>query len=158
MQLVGLEYERSKDKSPFDISGGQKRRVAIAGVIAMKPEILILDEPTAGLDPKGRDDILRNIKEIHEKEKNTIILVSHSMEDVAKLADRLLVMNRGKVEFFDTPKEVFKHEERLKQIGLDVPKVLDLAKKLREQGFDISDDILTIDDIKLEILKNLKEK
>ena len=158
MQLVGLEYERSKDKSPFDISGGQKRRVAIAGVIAMKPEILILDEPTAGLDPKGRDDILRNIKEIHEKEKNTIILVSHSMEDVAKLADRLLVMNRGKVEFFDTPKEVFKHEERLKQIGLDVPKVLDLSKKLREQGFDISDDILTIDDIKLEILKNLKEK
>ena len=158
MQLVGLEYERSKDKAPFDISGGQKRRVAIAGVIAMKPEILILDEPTAGLDPKGRDDILRNIKEIHEKEKNTIILVSHSMEDVAKLADRLLVMNRGKVEFFDTPKEVFKHEERLKQIGLDVPKVLDLAKKLREQGFDISDDILTIDDIKLEILKNLKEK
>ncbi|EHL19058.1 cobalt import ATP-binding protein CbiO 2 [Peptoanaerobacter stomatis] len=130
MQLVGLEYERSKDKSPFDISGGQKRRVAIAGVIAMKPEILILDEPTAGLDPKGRDDILRNIKEIHEKEKNTIILVSHSMEDVAKLADRLLVMNRGKVEFFDTPKEVFKHEERLKQIGLDVPKVLDLAKKI----------------------------
>ena len=112
MELTGLSYQKSKDKSPFEISGGQKRRVAIAGVIAMKPNILILDEPTAGLDPKGRDDILDNIKQIHEKEKNTIILVSHSMEDVAKLADRLIVMNKGSIEFFDTPKNVFKNEER----------------------------------------------
>lgn len=156
MSLVGLNYEKSKDKSPFDLSGGQKRRIAIAGVLAMKPEILILDEPTAGLDPKGRDDILSNIKEIHEKEKNTIILVSHSMDDVAKLADRLLVMNHGKVEFFDTPTEVFKNEARLKEIGLDVPQVLQLANQLREKGFEISSDILTIDDIKNEIVKNLK--
>ena len=156
MSLVGLDYEKSKDKSPFDLSGGQKRRIAIAGVLAMKPEILILDEPTAGLDPKGRDDILSNIKEIHEREKNTIILVSHSMDDVAKLADRLLVMNHGKVEFFDTPTEVFKNEARLKEIGLDVPQVLQLANQLREKGFEISEDILTIDDIKNEIVKNLK--
>ena len=156
MSLVGLDYEKSKDKSPFDLSGGQKRRIAIAGVLAMKPEILILDEPTAGLDPKGRDDILSNIKEIHEKEKNTIILVSHSMDDVAKLADRLLVMNHGKVEFFDTPTEVFKNEARLKEIGLDVPQVLQLANQLREKGFEISSEILTIDDIKNEIVKNLK--
>lgn len=156
MSLVGLDYEKSKDKSPFDLSGGQKRRIAIAGVLAMKPEILILDEPTAGLDPKGRDDILSNIKEIHEKEKNTIILVSHSMDDVAKLADRLLVMNHGKVEFFDTPTEVFKNEARLKEIGLDVPQVLQLVNQLREKGFEISSDILTIDDIKNEIVKNLK--
>ena len=156
MSLVGLDYEKSKDKSPFDLSGGQKRRIAIAGVLAMKPEILILDEPTAGLDPKGRDDILSNIKEIHEKEKNTIILVSHSMDDVAKLADRLLVMNHGKVEFFDTPIEVFKNETRLKEIGLDVPQVLQLANQLREKGFEISSEILTIDDIKNEIVKNLK--
>lgn len=156
MSLVGLDYEKSKDKSPFDLSGGQKRRIAIAGVLAMKPEILILDEPTAGLDPKGRDDILSNIKEIHEREKNTIILVSHSMDDVAKLADRLLVMNHGKVEFFDTPTEVFKNETRLKEIGLDVPQVLQLANQLREKGFEISSEILTIDDIKNEIVKNLK--
>lgn len=157
MQLTGLDYERSKDKSPFELSGGQKRRVAIAGVIAMKPEILILDEPTAGLDPKGRDDILSNIKEIHKKEQNTIILVSHSMEDVAKLADRLIVMKDGMVEFFDTPYEVFKNEERLKEIGLDIPQVLELAKCLRERGFEISDKILTIDDIEKEILKNLPQ-
>ncbi len=156
MSLVGLDYEKSKDKSPFDLSGGQKRRIAIAGVLAMKPEILILDEPTAGLDPKGRDDILSNIKEIHEREKNTIILVSHSMDDVAKLADRLIVMNHGKVEFFDTPIEVFKNEARLKEIGLDVPQVLQLANQLREKGFEISSEILTIDDIKNEIVKNLK--
>ena len=153
MELVGLDYDRSKDKSPFDLSGGQKRRVAIAGVLAMKPDILILDEPTAGLDPKGRDDILNN-----EKEKNTIILVSHSMEDVAKLADRLLVMNGGKVEFFDKPANVFKNEIRLKEIGLDVPQVLELGRKLREKGFDISDDILTIDDIKNEIVRILGRK
>lgn len=156
MELTGLSYQKSKDKSPFEISGGQKRRVAIAGVIAMKPNILILDEPTAGLDPKGRDDILDNIKKIHEKEKNTIILVSHSMEDVAKLADRLIVMNKGSIEFFDTPKNVFKNEQRLKEIGLDVPKVLELAKSLREKGFEISDDILTIEDIEKEIMQNLK--
>ena len=156
MSLVGLDYEKSKDKSPFDLSGGQKRRIAIAGVLAMKPEILILDEPTAGLDPKGRDDILSNIKEIHEREKNTIILVSHSMDDVAKLADRLLVRTHGKVDVFDTPTEVFKTEARRKEIGLDVPQVLQLANQLREKGFEISSEILTIDDIKNEIVKNLK--
>ena len=108
MEMVGLDYETYKDVSPFDLSGGQKRRVAIAGVIAMEPKVLILDEPTAGLDPKGRDDILEQIKILHEKYKMTIVLVSHSMEDVGKLAERIVVMNGGKIELLGKPSEIFK--------------------------------------------------
>ena len=157
MEIVGLDFELLRDRSPFDLSGGQRRRVAIAGVIAMKPEVLILDEPTAGLDPKGRDDILSQIKKLHSKYGITIIIVSHSMEDMAKLADRLIVMNRGKAEIMGTPREVFRHEERLKEIGLGVPSVLELVKKLREKGFDIREDIITIEEAKSEILKYIKE-
>ncbi|EQE89421.1 UNVERIFIED_CONTAM: energy-coupling factor transporter ATPase [Clostridioides difficile] len=154
MEAVGLDYEEFKDKSPFELSGGQKRRVAIAGVIAMNPEVLILDEPTAGLDPGGRDEIFNLIKGLHEKKNMTIILSSHSMDDMAKLAKTLIVMNHGSVEFMGTPREVFKsNASKLKDIGLDIPQVLELALKLREKGFDISEDILTLEEAKQEILK-----
>lgn len=157
MESVGLNYEEYKDKSPFDLSGGQKRRVAIAGVIAMNPEVLILDEPTAGLDPGGRDEIFNLIKRLHKENNMTIILSSHSMDDMAKIANTIIVMNKGKIEFIGTPKEVFKgNTDRLKSIGLDIPQVLELAIKLREKGFDIKDDILTIEEAKEEILRVMK--
>lgn len=155
MEMVGLNYETYKDVSPFDLSGGQKRRVAIAGVIAMEPKVLILDEPTAGLDPKGRDDILDQIKILHEKYKMTIVLVSHSMEDVGKLAQRVVVMNKGKIELLGKPSKVFKEIETLEKIGLAVPQVTYLMKVLREKGFDVSDEIFTVEKGTQEILKAL---
>ena len=159
MESVGLDYEEYKDKSPFELSGGQKRRVAIAGVIAMKPEVLILDEPTAGLDPGGRDEIFDLIKKLHRENNMTIILSSHSMDDMAKLAQTIIVMNHGKIEFVGTPKEVFKsNTDRLKEIGLDIPQVLELALKLREKGFDIKEDILTVEEAKEEILRVMRGK
>lgn len=157
MEAVGLDYETYKDKSPFDLSGGQKRRVAIAGVIAMNPEVLILDEPTAGLDPGGRDEIFNLIKKLHQDNNITIILSSHSMDDMAKLAKTIIVMNHGKIEFMGTPREVFtSHADRLREIGLDVPQVLELATKLRNKGFDIRPDVLTVEEIKDEILKVMR--
>lgn len=157
MEAVGLDYETYKDKSPFDLSGGQKRRVAIAGVIAMNPEVLILDEPTAGLDPGGRDEIFNLIKKLHRDNNITIILSSHSMDDMAKLAQTIIVMNHGKIEFMGTPREVFtSHAARLREIGLDVPQVLELATKLRNKGFDIRPDVLTVEEIKDEILKVMR--
>lgn len=157
MQSVGLDYNTFKDKSPFELSGGQKRRVAIAGVIAMNPEVLILDEPTAGLDPKGRDEIFELIKKLHKKNNMTIILSSHSMDDMAKLANKIIVMNNGKIEFMGTPRDIFKqHGNRLKEIGLDIPQVLELAIKLRENGFNIREDIVTIQEAKEEILKAIR--
>ncbi|WP_160683243.1 energy-coupling factor transporter ATPase [Clostridium sp. C2-6-12] len=156
MEMVGLDYETYKDKSPFDLSGGQKRRVAIAGVIAMQPTTLILDEPTAGLDPKGRDDILAQISKLHKDYNMTIIIVSHSMEDVAKIAQRIIVMNDGKVALQGTPAEVFKEVETLEKIGLGVPQVTYLVRELRRKGFNISDNIFTIDEAKKELLSILK--
>ena len=157
MEAVGLDYEIYKDKSPFDLSGGQKRRVAIAGVIAMNPEVLILDEPTAGLDPGGRDEIFNLIKKLHRDNNITIILSSHSMDDMAKLAQTIIVMNHGKIEFMGTPREVFtSHADKLREIGLDVPQVLELATKLRNKGFDIRPDVLTVEEIKDEILKVMR--
>ncbi len=156
MEMVGLDYETYKDKSPFDLSGGQKRRVAIAGVIAMQPTTLILDEPTAGLDPKGRDDILAQISKLHKDYNMTIIIVSHSMEDVAKIAERIVVMNDGKVALQGTPAEVFKEVEILEKIGLGVPQVTYLVRELRKKGFNISDNIFTIDEAKKELLSILK--
>lgn len=158
MEMVGLDYETYKNLSPFDLSGGQKRRVAIAGVIAMEPQILILDEPTAGLDPKGRDDILAQIKILHQEYKMTIILVSHSMEDVAKIATRVIVMNNGEVALDGTVSEVFKEIDTLESIGLGVPQVTYLIRELRKKGFDISDDIFTIEEAKIELLKILKNR
>ena len=158
MEMVGLDYETYKDVSPLDLSGGQKRRVAIAGVIAMEPKVLILDEPTAGLDPKGRDDILEQIKILHEKYKMTIVLVSHSMEDVGKLAERIVVMNGGKIELLGKPSEIFKEVETLERIGLAVPQVTYLMRALREKGFDVSDEVFTVEKGTQEILKALANR
>jgi len=155
MEMVGLDYDTYKDKSPFDLSGGQKRRVAIAGVVAMQPTTLILDEPTAGLDPKGRDDILEQIIKLHKDYKMTIVIVSHSMEDVAKFAERIIVMNDGKVELQGTPAEVFKEVDTLEKIGLGVPQVTYLVRELRKKGFDISDNVFTIEEAKKELLSIL---
>ena len=158
MEMVGLDYESYKDVSPFDLSGGQKRRVAIAGVIAMEPKVLILDEPTAGLDPKGRDDILDQIKTLHEKYKMTIVLVSHSMEDVGKLAERIVVMNKGKIALMGKPAEIFKEVETLENIGLAVPQVTYLMRALREKGFNVSDEVFTVEQGSKELLRVLLKK
>lgn len=155
MEMVGLNYEEYKDISPFELSGGQKRRVAIAGVIAMEPKVLILDEPTAGLDPAGRDDILEQIKLLHEKYNMTIILVSHSMEDVGKLAEKIIVMNDGHIELQGKPKEVFKEIDTLEKIGLAVPQVTYLMRELKKKGFNVSEDIFTVEKAKSELLNIL---
>lgn len=157
MEMVGLDYEIYKDKSPFDLSGGQKRRVAIAGVVAMEPKTLILDEPTAGLDPKGRDDILNQIRILHKKYNMTIILVSHSMEDVAKIAERVIVMNKGKVALQGTPSEVFKEVDTLEEIGLGVPQVTYLMRELKKKGFNVKD-VYTIEQCKQELIRVFKNK
>lgn len=153
MEMVGLDYNTFKDVSPFDLSGGQKRRVAIAGVIAMQPKVLILDEPTAGLDPKGREEILSQIGILHKKYGMTIVLVSHSMEDVANLAERIIVMNNGKVQMQGSPKEVFKKVDELESIGLGVPQVTYLMKELKKKGFNILDEVYTIEQAKNELLR-----
>ena len=157
LEMVGLDYDEIKDKSPFDLSGGQKRRVAIAGVLAMKPKILILDEPTAGLDPRGRDEILNQVKILHQKEKITVILVSHSMEDIAKLVERIIVMNKGKVIFTDSPGKVFKEIDMLESIGLGVPQVSYLTRELQDKGFPI-EDAISVEEAKDAILKVLRGK
>ena len=143
--MVGLN-DSLLEKSPFDLSGGQKRRAAIAGVLAMEPKILILDEPTAGLDPAGRDEILIKIRDMHKRMNLTVLLVSHSMEDVAKLADRILVMNGGHVEMFDTPDKVFCKSGRLQEIGLNVPQITRVMDRLREAGIDVPGGIYTTGD------------
>ena len=155
MEMVGLNYEEYKDISPFELSGGQKRRVAIAGVIAMEPKVLILDEPTAGLDPAGRDDILEQIKLLHEKYNMTIIFVSHSMEDVGKLAEKIIVMNDGHIELQGKPKEVFREIDTLERIGLAVPQVTYLMRELKRKGFNVSEDIFTVEKAKSELLNIL---
>ena len=142
LQMVGLKEKHYK-RSPFELSGGQKRRVAIAGVLAMEPDVLILDEPTAGLDPKGRDEILDQLKRIHEERHITIILVSHSMEDVAKYVGRIIVMNQGEVMFDGTPKEVFSHYKELEKVGLAAPQVTYIMHALAEKGFPVSTDATT---------------
>lgn len=154
LTMVGLN-ESFYRQSPFELSGGQKRRVAIAGVLAMKPEVLILDEPTAGLDPKGRDEILDQIDRLHRERNMTIILVSHSMEDVARYVDRILVMNHGEKVFDDTPKEVFKHYKELEAIGLAAPQITYVVHTLREYGVPIDNQITTIEEARDEILRLL---
>ena len=145
LQTVGLP-ETVYEKSPFELSGGQKRRVAIAGVLAMNPEVLILDEPTAGLDPKGRDEILYAIKQLHKQRGITVVLVSHSMEDVAKLVDRLIVMHRGKVAMTGTPREVFAHAEQLEEMGLAIPQISYVLRQLRKKGYCLPEDIYTVEE------------
>ncbi len=143
--MTGLP-ESLLDKSPFDLSGGQKRRAAIAGILAMEPKVLILDEPTAGLDPAGRDEILFKIRDMHKRMDLTVLLVSHSMEDVAKLADRIFVLNSGKIEMSGSPSEVFAKSARLREIGLNVPQITRVADRLREAGVDIPAGIYTVGD------------
>ena len=155
LEHVGLGTDFYK-KSPFELSGGQKRRVAIAGILAMEPEVIVLDEPTAGLDPKGRDEILDLVAELHQVRKITVVLVSHSMEDVAKYVDRLIVMDDGKVRFDGTPKEVFSHYKELEKLGLAAPQVTYVTHALKEKGWDIDTDATTVEEAKEAILKALK--
>ena len=154
LQLVGLK-EKYFDHSPFDLSGGQKRRVAIAGVLAMEPDILILDEPTAGLDPAGRDKILNCIENLHKKKGMAVVLVSHSMEDVANYAERIIVMNNGSIMFDDTPKKVFKHYKELEKIGLAAPQITYIMHQLKENGLDVDENIINVEEAKENILKAL---
>lgn len=154
MRRVGLD-ESFADRSPFELSGGQKRRVAIAGVLAMQPSILILDEPAAGLDPAGRADMLRLVQEIHAGGV-TVVMVSHSMDDVGRLCDRLFVLSHGRVAFTGTPAEVFMHADELRAIGLDVPECARLAASLRAHGFDMPDGAYRMEDVAAAIARSLK--
>ena len=156
MELVGLDYETKKDKSPFEISGGQKRRVAIAGILAMKPDILILDEPTAGLDPKGRDELFFQIKNLYEKNNITIVLISHSMEDVAKLVNRIIIMKDGHIHLDKKTKEAFSDVDDLKKVVLNVPQITELMDVLRKNGHNFSKNILTVDEAFSEIKRELR--
>ncbi|MDN5311864.1 energy-coupling factor transporter ATPase [Thermoanaerobacteraceae bacterium SP2] len=158
LELVGLNYAQIKDKSPFELSGGQMRRVAIAGVLAMNPEVLILDEPTAGLDPRGRDEILDEIVTLRKKRNITVILVSHSMEDIAKLVDKIAVMHRGKMIKSGTPREIFADYKGLTAMGLGIPQITELMLRLREKGKDVARDILTVEEARVEILKAIRRK
>ena len=156
LRQVGLPDELYY-QSPFDLSGGQKRRVAIAGVLAMKPKVLILDEPTAGLDPQGREEILDQIKKLQVETGLTILLVSHSMEDVAEYVDRIIVMNKGHVMYDDVPKEVFKHYKELEEIGLAAPQVTYIMQALRDKGLPVKGDATTVEEATEEILRALKK-
>lgn len=153
LAYVGMDYEAIKERSPFELSGGQKRRVAIAGVLAMRPSVLILDEPTAGLDPEGREEILGQIKRLHEKQCITVILVTHSMEDVARLVDRIVVMERGSVAIDGTPTEVFRQASRLKEMGLGVPQVTELMHELKARGLEVNTDIFKVEQAEEEIIR-----
>lgn len=153
LELVGFP-EKYYKQSPFELSGGQKRRVAIAGVLAMKPKVLILDEPTAGLDPKGRDEILDQIAKLHKETGMTVVLVSHSMEDVARYVDRIIVMNKGEKMLDSTPKEVFQHYKELEEVGLAAPQVTYVMHDLKDRGFDVSPDATTIEEAADEIMRS----
>ena len=153
LELVGFP-EKYYKQSPFELSGGQKRRVAIAGVLAMKPKVLILVEPTAGLDPKGRDEILDQIAKLHKETGMTVVLVSHSMEDVARYVDRIIVMNKGEKMLDSTPKEVFRHYKELEEVGLAAPQVTYVMHDLKDRGFDVSPDATTIEEAADEIMRS----
>lgn len=154
LESVGIE-EIYYTQSPFDLSGGQKRKVAIAGVLAMKPEVLILDEPTAGLDPKGRDEILDQVKKLKEESKMTVILVSHNMEDIANYVQRIIVMNQGEIVYDDTPKKIFENYKELEKIGLAAPKVTYIMNHLAREGFSVETNATTIKEAKEEILRKI---
>lgn len=157
LSSVGLD-EEFYEKSPFELSGGQKRRVAIAGVLAMNPEILVLDEPTAGLDPKGRNKLLDQLKQMHEDRGMTVILISHSMEDIARYTKKLIVLRKGKIAFSGTPREVFAHGEELEKIGLAVPQIRYIMQELKNRGMDIDSDVLTVEEAAFKIKEYLLEK
>lgn len=155
IKFVGLD-ESYLEKSPFDLSGGEKRRVAIAGVMAMEPEVLILDEPCAGLDPKGRDTVLSMIREYQRKTGSTLLVVSHSMEDISKIATKVLVMNESRLAFYDSVDNVFSHAQELKSMGLNIPQLTELFIKLKAKGYDVPVNVYTLDKAKAEILKLIK--
>ncbi len=157
MEWVHLDYEKYAEKSPFELSGGQMRRVAIAGVLAMEPSVLILDEPTAGLDPRGRDRILTMLEELHAREHKTILMVSHSMEDMARLATRLLVFSEGKLAEDGSPREIFSHPDRMRALGLDVPEAALLCQALRKKGYDLPENLYRTEDLKKYLLQLWKE-
>lgn len=156
MEIVGLDYEALKERSPFELSGGQKRRVAIAGVIAMKPKVLVLDEPTAGLDPNGRDEILDEIYELFKKGGITVVLVSHNMEDIARIASRILVMDKGRIVMDGSPREIFKRREDLEAIGLGIPQITKFMQEYKALGHDVKTDILTVEEAKEELIRYLR--
>lgn len=158
MEMVGLDYEEYKDLSPFEISGGQKRRVAIAGVVAMEPSVLVLDEPIAGLDPRGRDAILHQIKKLHEEYGQTVVLVTHSMEDVAEIAEEVIVMSNAKVMMKGTPREVFTQIDLLEDVGLGAPEITYLMRELKRKGIPIREDIFTVKEAKEEIMAYLRKE
>ena len=158
IELVGLDYETVKDRSPFELSGGQKRRVAIAGVVAMRPEVLILDEPTAGLDPKAHKDVLAMVEEVHRRTDNITIFVSHNMADIARLSDKIVVIDSGRLVTVGTPKEVFSRKDELRAVGLDLPPVTEFTESLREKGIDLSATILDVEQAAEEIAAYLKKK
>lgn len=158
MEQVGLCYDDIAERSPFELSGGQMRRVAIAGVLAMQPKVLILDEPTAGLDPAGRRSILHMIRSLHAAGGLTVIMVSHSMDDISTLATRLVVMSRGEMVLTGTPREVFLQQELLESIGLGVPQAAQLVHALRAEGFDLPDDLYTLDEVRTAILGLMKKE
>ena len=151
MRRVALDYDKLAQRSVFELSGGQMRRVAIAGVLAMEPQTLVLDEPCAGLDPRGREEILGLISDLHRESGATIVMVSHSMDDVAALAERVIVMNHGKVAMDGAPREIFSRGEELRAIGLDVPQAVELAQKLREKGFDVPEGIYKIEEVRAAV-------
>lgn len=157
LNIVGVD-KNLYDKSPFDLSGGQKRRVAIAGILAMQPKVLILDEPTAGLDPKGRDEILSAINDLHTKLNITVILVSHSMEDIAKLVDRIIVMNKGKIALQGSPKQIFSQVDMLEKIGLAAPQITYVIYELNKKGYNLPNDIYTIEEATKVLYKFLEDK
>lgn len=157
LKLVGLK-EKYYHSSPFDLSGGQKRRVAIAGVLAMRPKVLVLDEPTAGLDPKGRDDILDQIAFLHKESDLTVILVSHSMEDIARYADRIIVMNHGEVMYNDTPAKVFEHYQELEKVGLAAPQVTYIMHDLKERGLNVRTNVTTVEEAAEQIMQALEKR
>ena len=157
MDCVYLDYAKYASRSPFELSGGQMRRVAIAGVLAMRPDVLILDEPTAGLDPRGRDRILTMLEELHARENTTILMVSHSMDDMARLANRLIVMSEGRIVADGTPREIFAREDMMTSIGLGVPDAARLCHALRDRGFDLPPDLYRPDELKEHLLRLRKE-
>lgn len=157
LEAVGLD-ESYYEKSPFELSGGQKRRVAIAGVLAMKPEILILDEPTAGLDPKGRNELFEQLQKMHKELGLTIVLISHSMEDVARYVEKLFVLYKGKIAYQGTPREVFANGKKLEEIGLGMPQIRYVMEALKEKGMNVSEDVLTVEEAATQLIEYLRTK
>ncbi|MBC7083830.1 MAG: energy-coupling factor transport system ATP-binding protein [Bacillota bacterium] len=158
LEMVGLDFEAVKARSPFELSGGEMRRVAIAGVLAMEPSVLVLDEPVSGLDPRGRDELLQELTRLHEKFEYTVVLVSHSMEDVARLAKRLVVMHRGRVVADGPVRDVFRMMDLLRETGLGVPQVTELMLELARRGKDVRTDVLTVEEAKVELLRLLRSE